>query len=841
MYYNLCIDNDSEEDDNDIPLNYTPEKPLSNNEKDINEDASEIEMEEEIIEDFDNVRSTDSNLSDNEHESKTESEEEIVDDFDNVRSTDSSISDDEVDRDELDRDNLLYPGAPITVAESLLAILTVAFTHSLTGECLSSILQLIALHCIGNIKINTLYKFRKYFVDIGKHILVLHYYCLNCFVPLTAKDSVCKYCQSKSGNSFFIELPLLNQLQAMFLRPNFVKKLQFRFHRVKKASNNIEDIYDGRVYKRFFGNGGFLDGKSNISFMWYSDGISIFHSSHFSIWPMYLVINELPYRERIKKENIILAGLFFGNSKPNPNLFLAPIHSHLQEFFADGHLLNTHNGDQIRVHGKVLCGTCDLQAKGLFMRFKLYNGYYGCSRCKIRGIRHRVGKSTVQVYPYERIHLRTQEEVQNYAKISIELGKPAKGVKGPSLLSNIMPDMISGMGIDIMHGIFLGLTKLLLRLWFDPLLANELYSLSGMLHVIDARLTNMRPPSFVQRMPRAIKTHLSLWKAQEYKLWLIYYSVPILLGIMNERYFNHHLQLLSAIYLLSQDSISFHQVEVAKNHLHLYVSKFAELYGVRNMSMNVHQLLHLPDVVLDLGPLWVYSCFFLEDLNGKLSKLIHGTRHAGLQVCSGASIYMNLSVLIGTLPVDSRVRKFCEQLRCNKKKNRIVEIIDPKTYVLGSLEYLTQVPYNIRAILIDNLGINNGNIQIFYRLEKKGILFSSANYSRSNKKVSHYVLYTYGNESYICMINQFIRWSDCNCNRQCRCLPARFICIGISYKKDMWYVHDVPGIRLSYLSQVHSTGQYVAFDVGFLDCLCFHMVVDGKEFIAQPINSLEKE
>lgn len=120
-----------------------------------------------------------------------------------------------------------------------------------------------------------------------------------------------------------------------------------------------------------------------------------------------------------------------------------------------------------------------------------------------------------------------------------------------------MPDMISGMGIDIMHGIFLGLTKLLLRLWFDPLLANELYSLSGMLHVIDARLRNMRPPSFVQRMPRAIKTHLSLWKAQEYKLWLIYYSVPILLGIMNERYFNHHLQLLSAIYLLSQDRSLF--------------------------------------------------------------------------------------------------------------------------------------------------------------------------------------------------------------------------------------------------------------------------------------------
>lgn len=148
---------------------------------------------------------------------------------------------------------------------------------------MSSILQLIALHCIDNIKINTLYKFKKYFQDIEKHTLVFHYYCLNCFIPLTAKDSVCKYCQSKSGNSFFIELLLLSQLQAMFLRSDFVEKLQFRFNRLKKASNNIEDIYDGRVYKRFFGNGGFLDKKNNISFMWYSDGISIFRSSHFSI------------------------------------------------------------------------------------------------------------------------------------------------------------------------------------------------------------------------------------------------------------------------------------------------------------------------------------------------------------------------------------------------------------------------------------------------------------------------------------------------------------------------------------------------------------------------------
>lgn len=199
----------------------------------------------------------------------------------------------------------------------------------------------------------------------------------------------------------------------------------------------------------------------------------------------------------------------------------------------------------------------------------------------------------------------------------------------------------------------------------------------------------------------------------------MYYSVPILLDVMDQEYFNHHLQLLSAVYLLTQDSISLNQVEVARNLLHSYISKFAQLYGIRNMSMNVHQLLHLPDVVLDLGPLWAYSCFFLEDLNGKLVKLIHGTRYAGLQVCSGALVYMNLSDFIATLPADCRARNFCKQLQCNKKKMKIGEIIDSKSYVIGSIKYVANVSFRIHTILADDLGINCGNIQLFYRLEKR--------------------------------------------------------------------------------------------------------------------------
>ena len=42
------------------------------------------------------------------------------------------------------------------------------------------------------------------------------------------------------------------------------------------------------------------------------------------------------------------------------------------------------------------------------------------------------------------------------------------------------------------------------------------------------------------------------------------------------------------------------------------------------MTMNVHLLQHLPSCVRQFGPLWSFSCFAFENLNGFLSGCIHG-------------------------------------------------------------------------------------------------------------------------------------------------------------------------------------------------------------------------
>ena len=41
------------------------------------------------------------------------------------------------------------------------------------------------------------------------------------------------------------------------------------------------------------------------------------------------------------------------------------------------------------------------------------------------------------------------------------------------------------------------------------------------------------------------------------------------------------------------------------------------------MTANVDNLLHLPEVVRNLGPLWAHSCFPFEAANGKLLNSLH--------------------------------------------------------------------------------------------------------------------------------------------------------------------------------------------------------------------------
>jgi len=70
-----------------------------------------------------------------------------------------------------------------------------------------------------------------------------------------------------------------------------------RYHLRQPVDERFTDIYSGKLYQKQVSSG-ILDHKNNISLIMNTDGIPVFRSSKCSFRPIYLLINELPFKMR---------------------------------------------------------------------------------------------------------------------------------------------------------------------------------------------------------------------------------------------------------------------------------------------------------------------------------------------------------------------------------------------------------------------------------------------------------------------------------------------------------------------------------------------------------------
>lgn len=85
-------------------------------------------------------------------------------------------------------------------------------------------------------------------------------------------------------------------------------------------------------------------------------------------------------------------------------------------------------------------------------------------------------------------------------------------------------------------------------------------------------------------MPRSISEILH-WKSSEFRLWLFYYSIPILSGIMRPDYLEQYLMFVTGIALLNTNMI-----EQSRKLLHKFVRTFPEKTS-QNKEKNLFKLL----------------------------------------------------------------------------------------------------------------------------------------------------------------------------------------------------------------------------------------------------------
>lgn len=744
-----------------------------------------------------------------------------------------------------EHDELLYAGCEITFWESFSAILTFAQSEKISGAGLGRLISLIALHLPKDSKFfSSTHELLK-LLDGHDEPVQVHYVCSSCYKHRTSDTDLCDTCTDEAKRvDFFISFPIVPQVTKKYKRPDFISDIKYKHRRVKKHPDNYEDVYDGEVYKE--AEKGLLANDTNISFTWNADGLQIYDSSPYSLTPFFLVINELPPEKRFLSENMIIGGIWGSSIKPHPNVFLHPVYKDMVnlrngidvKFFGDDELH--------KVHAIMLCGVCDAPARASFLNMKSHSGFYSCHICLCRGVR----PGDVTVFPYEEhFRLRTKAlydqqvtwAVNNRVPLNkLLLNRPeCSGIKGPTLVSDMVENNnpLSTTAVDSMHCIYLGMMRQLVHLWFDHAQREEPFSVHDKIKIVNRRMRQMTPPHFIQRFPQAVDK-LVYWKASELRAFLFFISLCVLKGVLKSELYDHFMLLVQGIYLLNTCSISPDDVNLSNMLLNQFVCQFQELYGLRHMSHNLHMLLHLGLMVQRLGPLCLINCFPFEDMNGRLTRWIHGTRHAGLQIHSHLSVITDLPLIVNNL-CDGPTKKYCMGLLRKSMRLKLGEKIAKGQHCIGNMyKFTDQFHWLIDVLAQANVFISVDRITIFHRFLKNRLLYVSSSYGRG-QRVSSFVKYVQGNEIRYGNVQVFLKLAVCQCSGECSCTP-KYVAVIQKLKTNVAFQNN--NVLVSHIFTYLPSEER---EVVSVSDLCFVLytvnVDDGQVYICIPPNKYELE
>ncbi len=265
------------------------------------------------------------------------------------------------------------------------------------------------------------------------------------------------------------------------------------------------------------------------------------------------------------------------------------------------------------IHAYLLYGVYDKPARAIVNNTIASHGYYGCVKC------------TQRTYEYQPdFEMRSDENYESFCNEaqSNSKKKACFGIKGSTCLTSLkFYSVCNSTQIDFMHSVGLGVIKDLFTHWFDMVLGP--YSLRDHLVEIDVAYINLTPPDYLPDVPRSV-TEWKIWKAKEFINFILFYALPLFSPVMPRKYFQHLKKLVISLEILLSKNISRDHISIADKLLNEFVSDAPRLYTDNIVKSGLHELLHIAQCTIDIGPVNAFSCFPYEELNRKLLRLIKG-------------------------------------------------------------------------------------------------------------------------------------------------------------------------------------------------------------------------
>ena len=213
---------------------------------------------------------------------------------------------------------------------------------------------------------------------------------------------------------------------------------------------------------------------------------------------------------------------------------------------------------------------------------------------------------------------------------------------------------------------------------------------------------------------------------------MLFYSLPILCIFLPPDY-THHLSLLvSSMHMLLSDDLKVSDLDCAHTMLCTFYQTAGDLYSPNIYTANMHSLQHTVPLARLWGPLWVYSMFGFENLNGYIGSMFHGTQKIvylmSFQIQLRQTIPYKLRELSRTKSPSTQ--EYLKGL-LERRRHNMLEI-KKSCYAIGKISSSVLTPVEAGTVAACGVTLNGDpKVQSFHCLMLHNTIYHSSSYSRS--------------------------------------------------------------------------------------------------------------
>lgn len=127
-------------------------------------------------------------------------------------------------------------------------------------------------------------------------------------------------------------------------------------------------------------------------------------------------------------------------------------------------------------------------------------------------------------------------------------------------------------------------------------------------------------PYEIHRKVRGIDL-IHYWKGLEFRTFLLYIGPVVLKQHLNSEVYYHFLLFFCAVTICT-NQIYHKYLHIARKLFDEYIERFIDIYGIESVSSNIHNLHHVVDDVILLGPLPKFSAYPFENTLYKIKRML---------------------------------------------------------------------------------------------------------------------------------------------------------------------------------------------------------------------------